>query len=139
MSTETTAVVSTEKVKVSIPGILSLLDKGLDRKAIKAELGLSHADMSKLFRLPQLANRKPTKEAGFILTDEAGNAIEMPELMAKKTRTKKVKAGEVVTASATELSVDETGGDSIQTGQEIGTAQASEPEALAVTESTENW
>jgi len=68
--------VKKEPVKITVAGILAMLDAGKDREAIKAELGISHSDMALLFKNPALKGRKPkgavrTKKApGFILVDE---------------------------------------------------------------------
>lgn len=70
---------ATEKIKLTVSQVLGLMKGdptaippvlGLDRKQIKAKLGLSHSDMTALFKHPALRNKKAKKEAGFELVDD---------------------------------------------------------------------
>lgn len=58
------------KVKVTVSGVLRLLEKGMSRDEIGEELGLSKRDVKLLFQHPDLKGRKAKKPVGFILVDE---------------------------------------------------------------------
>lgn len=58
--------------------ILAMLAEGKDRKAIKEELGISHAEMKYIFSHPSLKNAKPKKDpsASFMFVDDvAGETV----------------------------------------------------------------
>jgi len=60
-------------VKVTVSGILGMLKDGKDRAQIGKELGLSGADVKRMFQHPELKGKKVKKviEPGFIFEDEA--------------------------------------------------------------------
>ena len=68
-----------EKVKVTVKGILAMLEAGKDRAVIGEELGLSGADVKRMFQHPELKGRKVKKavEVGFVFEEEP--TMEMPE------------------------------------------------------------
>lgn len=64
---------SQEKVQLTVSGILADLDEGLTRDQIKDKYGLSHRDMTELFKHESLKNKKPRKPFGFTLVDDTNN------------------------------------------------------------------
>jgi hypothetical protein len=79
MSTVTTPT-TTEKVKVTVNGILLDLKAGLDRKAIAEKYGLKMKEVKKIFQNPQLKGRKTAKEIedGFELVDDFDGTVAPP-------------------------------------------------------------
>ena len=71
-----------ELIKLTISQVLADLASGLDRKQLREKYKLSHADMAKLFKDPKLANKKPLKAAGFILTDDTTTSDTAPSTTA---------------------------------------------------------
>lgn len=65
-----------QKKQVSVSQVLALLADGKDRVAIKAELGLSVAEMSLLFQHPKLKNQKPKRPVSFELVDDTIEEVE---------------------------------------------------------------
>lgn len=63
-----------EKVPVSVKQVLSMLEAGKDRAEIGKELGLTRADVMRMFKHPELKGQKVkrTDEAlnGFVFVDE---------------------------------------------------------------------
>lgn len=57
--------------------ILAMLAEGKDRKAIKEELGISHAEMRYIFSHPSLKNAKPKKDpsASFVFVDDVAGEV----------------------------------------------------------------
>lgn len=56
---------------ISVEGILSDLDNGLDREQIGARYGLTKAEVREMFKHPRLKGKKPKKQSRFILVDSS--------------------------------------------------------------------
>ena len=101
MSTEEKA-----KVRVTPKMILGMLEVGKDRKAIGEELGLSQADVKRMFQHPELKNKKVKKfvEPGFVWAED--EEASMDAMIFEEEPEQAVPAGEV--QEIMELEEDET-------------------------------
>lgn len=68
---------SDSKKKITVSGVISLLDQGKHRNEIKKELNLSDHDMKVLFGHPSLKGLKPrkVKETSFELIDDISGDV----------------------------------------------------------------
>lgn len=101
-----------EKRQIKVSEVLALLEKGKDRAAIKQELGLTHADMSTLFKNPKLKNKKPKVQSSFELVDDTEETTE-------------------ATAEETTASVDTPVAEAITQTEETSTVSEAAPEPAA--------
>lgn len=98
MNTENTvAVEKTEKIQITISGVLALIDDYKTRDEIAAHYGITKAECSRLFKHPKLAGIKTKKRVidNFVVVDDvipAGEAIaknaevKEPETLAPDTK-----------------------------------------------------
>lgn len=67
---------SQEKREIKVSEILEMLNQGKDRKAIREELGVTHADMAAIFQHPKLKNKKPRSFSSLVVVDDVEDAGE---------------------------------------------------------------
>lgn len=65
---------STEKVQLTVSGILKDLDNGLDRGMIGEKYGLNKSNVKRLFQDPALKGRKVKPAPNFVLTNDTASA-----------------------------------------------------------------
>lgn len=85
-----------EKRQIKVSDVLTLLEQGKDRAAIKQELSLTHAEMTALFQHSKLKNKKPKVQPTFELVDDTeettGEATPVAETNTQTETTTEVKS-----------------------------------------------
>lgn len=71
------------KKTVTIEQVQEMLVKGLSRKQIKEQLGLSSFDMKYLFSFPELKGRKSLKQPSIVVLKEGEEYIQSLENLKK--------------------------------------------------------
>lgn len=66
------------KPTIVVSDVLNMLDEGKTREEIREFYGISKADLTRLFKNPNLKNKKPRKKPGFILEDDISTKDENP-------------------------------------------------------------
>ena len=127
-----------EVLKLTISGVLALLDQGMSRKEIAAHYGRTQTDMQKMvWGHPKLKNRKAKKQySGIELEDDTEDVIDVvvtqetldmnPDLVAEG-----IQVGEVLQVEANET-------EEIVSAPEETNAFGTETEEVAST-TTEDW
>lgn len=93
---------SIERKQITVSQILTMLEDGKDRVAIKAELGLTGAEMSLLFSHPKLKNQKPKRPVSFELVDDT---IDETQNLGSTSLTEEVKDNTSISESTIEEAV----------------------------------
>lgn len=70
----------TEKITVTIKGLLEDLDEGLTRPEIAKKYGLTLTDVREIFKHDKLKDKKARTAPRFILIDDTDDAPNQPEL-----------------------------------------------------------
>ena len=60
-----------QQVQVTIPQVLGYLDKGMTRKEISEELGISQQDVKRMFQHAELKGKQAKQQPGFVIVESA--------------------------------------------------------------------